>query len=310
MGLYQSDFKCHLLTVLPLSFHIQFAEKKNTMSAYIFANAPLQAPPSQIILTDARFCAGFETHFTVSEEYASFSNDDFRIVDATAGQVAFLVSGKVVSLREQKFLYDALTNQPVWIMKHNLFKLLGRQYIISHPTTNGHLFTVKNHHRWFSNQGKKLSITLGDGSMLELEASKMDKLAVVTWNSGTTVIPVAKIQRPIHSVRNVIGNVQDYDITIAPNVDITAIIAFVIALDEEGEKQDSSQRTGGGFLVPGSSAAAAHGSHAVGGSSGGGTGMHTPNYVSTARYPQFYRPQDLDANVGAGGSTSGNVMGR
>src|SRR6478609_9230901 len=277
------------------------------MSAYIFANTPLQAPPRQIVFTDARFCVGFETHFTISEEYASFSNDDFRIVDANTGKVAFLVSGKVVSLREQKFLYDALANQPVWVMKHNLIKLLGRQYIISHPTTKNNLFTIKYHHQWFSNQGRKLTVTMNDGSFLQLEASKMDKIAVVTWNSGTTVMPVAKLQRPLHSVRNVVGGVQDYDITIAANVDISAIIALVIALDEEGEKQDKSQRTGGGIIIPGSSAAAAHGSHAVSGTSRTTRMYMTPNYVNTTRYPQYYKPQDLDATAGTSSGYGGTV---
>lgn len=40
----------------------------------------------------------------------SFSNDDFRITDATTGQQAFFVAEKMVSLREQKTLYDSSTS--------------------------------------------------------------------------------------------------------------------------------------------------------------------------------------------------------
>ena len=255
------------------------------MSAYIFANGPLQAPIQPIAIVDQRYFALSEVKFLLSEEYMSFSNDDFKIVDLTTNAVAFLVSGKTISLRERKYLYDA-ANNPIWVMKHNLLKLFGTRYNFSSPNDTP-LFTIKNHHRWFFNQGKKLSIDLPIGTIV-LEASKLDKIAVVTLQSNGKTIPIARIVRPLHSVRNVVGNVQDYELTVARNVDISAMIALVIALDEQGEKQDKTQKTGGGIIRPGMD----NGSHM-----GGAMGV---NPIQYRQYPQhqYYRPQDLDAPLG------------
>lgn len=222
----------------------------------------------------------FETRFTISEEYLSFSPDDFEIIDANTGQVAFLVSGKVASLRETKTLHNANDSAPIWAMKKNILNVVGRSYQFTHPVTNVPLFTIKNHRRWFANQGKKLSITLGNGSVVTMETSQMDKTAVVTITMGTTILPIAKVQRPLHSARNVVANVQDYQVTIAPNVDIPLILGLVIALDEEGERLDNKkQRMGGGVMLPGSAAAQQHGLHSQ-------HAAGTPTYV-TPKYSHY-----------------------
>lgn len=247
--------------------------------AYVHLNRALRGPAQQLVVTDTRFVAGFETHFTVSEEYLSFSEHDFRVVDVVTGQQAFFLAGKIVFFREQKTLYENVSSTPIWTMKHSWIKAFGRRYNFSHPLTRVALFSIKSHHRWFANQGKKLSADLSGESVVTLEASKMDKQAVVTLTTGANVIPIAKISRSLHSVRNVIGNVQDYDVTIAPNVDIALILAFVITLDEEGEGKDKSQRTGDGVVLPVSNPVDST-----------GTGNAASNYVSATNYPRYYIP--------------------
>lgn len=220
------------------------------MSAFVYANGPLASPPLPVIVTDPKFCSDHPTSFEVSEEYASFSNDDFRIKDVTNGETVFLVAGKPLSLHQEKTLYDSLdNNKAIWIMKHQISNnliILGRKYSFWDNGGN-RLFTVKYHPRFLHNQTRKLSISFPDGSMMLLEASKWDRLSIITWRKKDHVFPVAKVK-----LRKSNGNLQTYTVEIAADVDITVILALVICLDEEGECGDRSQITGGGFVLPGS----------------------------------------------------------
>jgi len=254
---------------------------ENNMSTFLFANGPLHAPIHPISLTDFKYVSSMETKFKISEQYMSFSNDDFKIVDMNSNRTAFLVSGKNVSLRQQKFMFDT-ENNLIWTMKHNLFKIFGTKYIISNSQGKD-IFTIKAHHRWFANSGKKLSIDLPIGSIV-LESSKQDKISVITLQFGGTILPIARIERTLHSARNVIGNVQDYELTVAANVDIAAIISLVIALDEQGEKDEKSQQTGGGIIKPGhSNPADSHSNMAASSSS-----------INRIRYPRYYQTTGFD----------------
>lgn len=198
------------------------------------SQGPLISPSQPIVLTENRFVVPHETKFKLSEQYMSFSSDDFTITDTVTGNPAFVISGKSISLSKQKLLYDH-NNIHVWTMKNKLITI-GRSYQVLSPT-NVSLFTIKNHHRWLPTQGRKLSTEFAGGTIV-LKASKMDKLGVITFQDKTgKVIPIAKITRPLHTVRNMFHNVQDYEVTIAPNVDIAAILAFCLTLDEEGERK-------------------------------------------------------------------------
>jgi uncharacterized protein YxjI len=211
-----------------------------TVSPYVlYTSGKLEEPANSIILTDNKYVLDINTAFTLGGEISSFSNNDFRIIDRENGETAFLVAGETINFREFRTLYDILGNNiPIWKMKHFSFPFFGKSYTFINPTTNNILFTIKRHYQWSSNRGKKLSISLTDGSTLMLQTSKMDRFGIVTWTSTTHTYLVAKISKLMKS-NKITGNngTYNYNVDISSNVDIAAILALVVCLDQENREK-------------------------------------------------------------------------
>ncbi|KAK0282888.1 hypothetical protein LTR35_006680 [Friedmanniomyces endolithicus] len=97
-----------------------------------------------------------------------------------------------------------------------------------------HDFEVKGHWKMIGSRSTVTFKNASDGTDVELEVKGdwMDKSADITFAGRE----VAKISRSFFNVRQLMGDSQSYQVTVAPNVDLSLIAAICVSLDEQQEE--------------------------------------------------------------------------
>ena len=190
------------------------------------------------------------TTFRVKEEMMSISHDDFSIMNMATRQRDFNIKRNLISvIRQTKTMYDA-NGKIIWSMEHPLFKAFMRKYKFYSP--NGALlFQIKNHFR-LPYQGKKLSLTLPDGSKIVSKGNLLDRISTINShdNRSNLIGTVATIEKPVVSFRSMMTNLQGYTVNVSPYMDIPVCFAFVAVLDEERERKTKGTNAATGGINP------------------------------------------------------------
>lgn len=194
---------------------------------------PLQPQPQPIWAVEQRFCVPGEVTLRLKEKLFSFSGDDFSINDANTNQPWFKMQGKAFSLREKKTLMDAY-GTPVLNIKETFAAFESNYKVYAGNNSVQELFKVIAHITF----GKaKMNTTIinrqnGQPLNLSLKGNIMTHEAVIYIGEAKQGgIPIAKIHRPLTG-REWLSGQQEYWLTVAPNVDISMMVAMCVALDE------------------------------------------------------------------------------
>lgn len=145
---------------------------------------------------------------------------------------------KEKSLEKPVLFYHAETCQPVWCfgpdgtlkscqdltvlpwrMEESKFTMFGAKYRIEEKTGKV-LFTIKKRlkHAIYFTQLSIGTVTIEEavnGSIMYLQSS-------------INKIPIAKVEQTRNSLAMLLSDVPEYELTIAPNMDIAAVLAFVV----------------------------------------------------------------------------------
>jgi hypothetical protein len=73
-------------------------------------------PGQALVVVGPHFCLPYETSFAITKHVISLSHGDWTIIDSL-GKKAFKVDGKVLSVRDRKYLRDAAGNKILQIRK-------------------------------------------------------------------------------------------------------------------------------------------------------------------------------------------------
>ncbi|CAK9215650.1 unnamed protein product [Sphagnum jensenii] len=73
-------------------------------------------PNQNLVVVGPHFCLPYETTFAITKHVISLSHGDWTIIDSS-GKKAFKVDGKVLSVRDRKYLRDAAGNKILQIRK-------------------------------------------------------------------------------------------------------------------------------------------------------------------------------------------------
>ncbi|KAK3116279.1 hypothetical protein LTR53_003531 [Teratosphaeriaceae sp. CCFEE 6253] len=160
------------------------------------------------------------------EKVFSLSGDDFTIRTVDGLDVC-KCKGKMVSARDSKKFTDTAGNE-LFTLKN---KMLSIHKSFKGDSPHGNDFEVKGH---FALMGSKSSVhfkNASDGQEVELEVKGdwFDRSAEITFAGR----PVAVIGRSFFNVREIFGDKQSYQVTVAANVDLSLIAAICISLDEK-----------------------------------------------------------------------------
>ncbi|KAK4897510.1 hypothetical protein LTR17_005286 [Elasticomyces elasticus] len=191
--------------------------------------APTLAPVNPTLgpqPASAHLYSAHQTTLIMKEKVFSLSGDDFtvRTVD---GMDVCKCKGKVVSMRDSKKFTD-VNGTELFTLKNKMLSI-HKSFVGNSPT--GHDFEVKGH---FKLMGSKSSVhfkNASDGSEVELEVKGdwFDRSAVITFGGRE----VAAIARSFFNVREIFGDKQSYQVTVAAGVDLSLIAAICVALDEK-----------------------------------------------------------------------------
>ncbi|KAJ7759980.1 tubby C-terminal-like domain-containing protein [Mycena metata] len=182
--------------------------------------------PSSQLGIFPQFCAQQQMTLVLKEKVFSFSGDDFAVKDQF-GNVVIRCQGKALSWSDKKEFSDTAGN--------HLFDLKNKHFHI-HKTlqaedpTGNVLMTVKGHFQLF---GSKMSATFKnfDGQEVELicKGDFLDRKATIMHNDQV----IAQIGRDFFNARQIFGNQQTYQVSVAPGVDLAMMAAICICLDEK-----------------------------------------------------------------------------
>ncbi|KAJ7286088.1 tubby C-terminal-like domain-containing protein [Mycena rebaudengoi] len=178
-----------------------------------------------------QFCARQQMTLVLQEKAFSFSGDNFSVKDQ-GGNTVVKCDGKALSWSDKKVFTDAAGN--------HLFDLKTKHFHI-HKTFEAEdaagnvILTVQGR---FKLIGSKMAATFrnaADGREIELicKGSFLDRKAEITMDDQV----VAEIARSFFNAREIFGDKQTYQVSVAPGMDLALMAAICICLDEkENEK--------------------------------------------------------------------------
>ncbi|TKA80401.1 hypothetical protein B0A55_01890 [Friedmanniomyces simplex] len=167
-----------------------------------------------------------QTTLVMKEKVFSLTGDDFtvRTVD---GLDICKCKGKMVSAHDSKKFTDT-TGTELFTLKN---KMLSLHKSFHGDSPHGrHDFAVKGHFKLVGSRSTVEFKNASDGTEVELEVKGdwMDRSAAITFAGRE----VAKISRSFFNVRELMGDKQTYQVTVAANVDLSLIAAICVSLDE------------------------------------------------------------------------------
>lgn len=179
----------------------------------------------------------------VKESLLSLSQDDFAVTNMETNDEPFRIRRQLISfVRQTKILYDKQGNV-IWKCKHPLFKMFHRRYRF-YGADGNLLFIIRSHFR-LRGQGKKLDITLADGSKVQSKGNPFDRETnIVHLTNQGNDMQLGHVSKPLVSVRGVITGLSGYTLVVEPGADIPMCLGFVVVLDEEREREP-----GGGLFM-------------------------------------------------------------
>lgn len=192
------------------------------------ARQPLQLPPFPKPLgCFPSFFAQQSESIVLKERFLSFSGDDYGI-KTLDGRRMFHVEGEYFSLSGRKHFMDTQGNVLFDIRKH-LFSIPACYY--AELPTGKVLFEVEGKFTFFSSKAECTFVSSdGKPAKLVMKGDFFDTYADIKEKSTGQI--VACIDRKFFNARELLGGVQTYVVTVAPNVDIALIAAMCICLDE------------------------------------------------------------------------------
>jgi len=197
------------------------------------------AVPGGLLVFDQRYVTTQPTTFHLREKIMSWSGDDFSVKDVNTNTEWFKVDGKALSIGDYKRILDAASGALVFGMRQVICAWAKTQNITDSNDLD--LFQVAADFGFMSRQLRAVVPSTRGKQGILLKCDGTHSHGAVFYgdpSSGGTC--VAKIYRPVATVRSIFGRAQDYYVAIAPNIDAAVIVALCISLDE---LRDSSYRT-------------------------------------------------------------------
>ncbi|KAI5919057.1 DUF567-domain-containing protein [Camillea tinctor] len=168
----------------------------------------------------------------LKEKMISLSGDSFD-VKTVSGQPIFKVEGSTFSLSGRKKVLDMQGNHLFTIRKKLI--ALHATYYAEDPNENV-VFELKG--KFSIGSSKSIGTFKSVGGKQEsllMKGDFFDRKADIT--DEATKQPVAHIDRQFFNMRELVGGQQTYAVTIAPNVDMSIIVAMCICLDERKNEE-------------------------------------------------------------------------
>ncbi|SPO05163.1 related to DUF567 domain protein [Cephalotrichum gorgonifer] len=167
----------------------------------------------------------------VEEKLLSFTGDSFN-VKLASGAPFLKVQGKKMSLRQRKEVSD-MSGRHIFSIRSKASALLRLTFVAETPDEKqvlevkfsiGKLIGTKAYVTFTSVSGKEESFTM-EGDWRTKRAEIKDDA------TGAVVALISRATDAMH----LLGGVQTYTVTIAPNMDMALVMAMCIALDEKAE---------------------------------------------------------------------------
>ncbi|KAI1822732.1 DUF567-domain-containing protein [Xylaria intraflava] len=173
---------------------------------------------------------------------------------------SLILKEKILSLSGDSFDVKTISGQPIFQVKGEVFSLSGRKHV---SDMNGNvLFTIRTkllawHATYYAEDadGNVLFEVKGKFSVLgsksictfRSQSGKEESLLVKGnfFDSKVNIVdeetsqPVATIDRKFLNARQLLADQQTYAVTVAPNVDMSLVVAMCICFDERKNEQKS-----------------------------------------------------------------------
>ncbi|KAJ3052457.1 hypothetical protein HK102_011878, partial [Quaeritorhiza haematococci] len=175
----------------------------------------------------------------MKEKVLSFSGDDFKIKDASTGQVFFSIEGRMFGFGQKKTLLD-YSGAPVASFKHQILTLLAKFDVYAGSDSSRHVLTVETKLTFLKSKlvTEFVNLVTGQRCRVVMKGNWRDKTAEVYLGEpkeGGRLI--ATLSRKLNAKHLFMGQ-QDYQVTIQPGVDSALIVLLALAFDEsQNEKK-------------------------------------------------------------------------
>lgn len=202
---------------------------------------PVLGPLPYAMAVFPNFIAQQSTSFKLKEKMFSFSGDSYH-VETYPDQRPFLqVKGQVMSISDRTHVLD-MNGQEMFVVRKKVFSI-PTTYWAEYP--NGQKFLdiegkwsfgkhkavgVFNYQDQQTGQTKQGRLNL-TGGLIDRHADIVDE---------ATGLEVARIDRQLWNMRQLLGDRDSYIVTVAPGMDMALIVAMAIAMDErlnEGKRR-------------------------------------------------------------------------
>ncbi|KAI8807202.1 tubby C-terminal-like domain-containing protein [Cladochytrium replicatum] len=211
-----------------------------------------QYPPLPVF---SQYVRSTPTTLQMKEAKISFSGDDFKVLDATTGDVLFKVDGKLFSIGQKKVLLDGTGNK-VGEFRHRLMTLTKTFEVECFPTLQfptSSSFTIESEITFASTKMMAtiptrpayIQDTKDPSQSRWVEAGRKPFVLKADWRSKNGNIflgnpkaggqLVAKIYRPSFTVGEMFFDAQTYHCEVAPGIDLALIAMLLLALDEKAK---------------------------------------------------------------------------
>jgi uncharacterized protein YxjI len=188
--------------------------------------------PQPLIVTEPRFVVQQPTTLKLSEEYFSFSGDDFTIVDPITNLLWFKVDGKCFSFKQKKVLLDR-DGVPICNLQQKVFSFTKSQELYK-GSDGPQICDVQAKFTFFKTKITANIVNLFNGQNLTIfiKGNWMEREAVISiGNIKHGGVPIAHISRSI-DLMGIFFAKDTYFASITPGVDAAFIVMLCVAIDE------------------------------------------------------------------------------
>jgi len=197
---------------------------------------PFLAPVVPPLGVHPAFSPPQQTTLIMKEKVFSLSQDNFSITDINSVPV-LSCHGTVFSMSGRK-TFSGVDGMPLFDLRHRLWSIPRKFY--GEAEGGREIFEVRK--RWSFGKSKLTAsfVNASTGQPIELlvQGDWFDRSATITIQD--TDIVVAQISRQFMNARQLLGGMQTYYVTVAPNVDLALIAAICVCLDEVEEQRKQS----------------------------------------------------------------------
>ncbi|OUM62293.1 hypothetical protein PIROE2DRAFT_44435 [Piromyces sp. E2] len=192
----------------------------------------LSSPEKDVVAVDSKYVFDQPTELLLKEGLLSFSGDDFVIKD-TSGKSYFKCTGKLMSIRDKKFITD-MEGNPLFCIANGILFFKSRLKIYSGKDTKEVLASITP---VTSIKSRKHLITYYNPvtekeETLDMKFDFFNHSCGIFYGKEKEGAPmICKIIKKIDAKR-ILTNKENYYIEIAPGVDIALMAALAICFDE------------------------------------------------------------------------------